>query len=446
MKKFLLILLLISQLLIILCFWAWNHIHHPLGNLLTGDIVGKLLAWGRLAGLLAAFAILFQLILVGRVRWAEQSFGMDRLTRLHHITGFSLLILLIAHPIMLAWGHSMQAGITPFAQYADFIKTWEDVLAAQIGFDLTIVAVLVSVFVLLKRLRYETWYATHLVLYLAFALAFAHQLAVGSDFTDNKWFKTYWYLLYAFVLLNLVAYRFIKPMAAFFRHRFSVSKLVPEPGDVTSVYIEGKDMDSFPVKAGQFMIVRFLAKGFRWEAHPFSMSMFPDGKQVRLTIKRLGDFTRRIPDLKPGTPVLIDGPHGVFTSAGCSSSKVLMIAGGIGITPIRSLAEEMIATGRDVILIYGNRNSPLIVFRKELEALAARSGNRLKIFHVMSDDPSWQGEKGRVDRDLITRLVPDLPERDVYLCGPPVMMKLVRTTLTGMGVASSRIHSERFSL
>lgn len=437
---------MVSQLLIIIGFWAYYHVNHPLGNLLTGDIVGKLLAWGRMAGLLAAFAILFQLMLIGRVRWLEQSFGMDRLTRLHHMVGFFLVALLVAHPILLDFGHSMQAGITPRAQHLDFLKTWEDVLAAQIGFDLMILAVVISIFVLTKKLRYESWYATHLVLYLAFALAFGHQLAVGSDFTDNKWFKFYWCLLYAFVLLSLVTCRFIKPMNAFLRHRFVVTKLVPEAGDVTSIYIEGKNMETFPVKAGQFMIVRFLAEGFRWEAHPFSMSWLPDGKQLRLTIKRLGDFTRRIPDLKPGTPVLIDGPHGIFTSAGCSSSKILMIAGGIGITPIRSLAEEMITAGRDVILIYGNRNSPSIVFRKELDDIAARAGGRLKIFHVMSDDPAWQGEKGRVDRDLIARLVPDLSERDVFLCGPPVMMKLIRATLAGMGVSSSRIHYERFSL
>jgi len=76
------------------------------------------------------------------------------------------------------------------------------------------------------------------------------------------------------------------------------------------------------------------------EAHPFSMSRRPDGTRLRLTIKAVGDFTRRIPGLKPGVRVLIDGPHGIFTARRSSSQKILMIAGGIGITPIRSLAKS----------------------------------------------------------------------------------------------------------
>jgi ferredoxin-NADP reductase len=205
-------------------------------------------------------------------------------------------------------------------------------------------------------------------------------------------------------------------------------------------------LDKYPVRAGQFLIVRFLAKGFRWEAHPFSMSCRPDGKQIRLTIKQLGDFTRKIPELKPGTPVLIDGPNGIFTSDVARSGKVLMIAGGIGITPIRSVAEEMVAAGRDIVLIYGNRNSKSVVFDKELNELAGSSQGRLKVIHVMSDDQAWQGEKGRIDRERIARLVPDVLERDVFLCGPPVMMGSIRAALAGMGVVSSRIHYERFAL
>lgn len=269
---------------------------------------------------------------------------------------------------------------------------------------------------------------------------------MGSDFTDNRWFAAYWYLLYGFTFANLAVYRVGRPLGFFFRHRFAVARLTPESGDVTSVAIEGRNLAAFPVQAGQFMIVRFLAPGFRWEAHPFSMSCRPDGKQIRLTIKALGDFTRRIPQLKPGTPVLIDGPHGVFTARSCRSPRVLMIAGGIGITPIRSLAEELLAAGREVILIYGNRNRASVVFEKELDDLAAAASGRLRVVHVMSDDPAWLGEKGRVDRERLARLVPDVREREVYLCGPPVMMKAVRTALAGLGVPGRLLHYERFAL
>ena len=446
MKKAAWWLLAGAQLLIVVGCWLRFHTRHPMGNLLAGDDVGKLLAWGRLAGLLAVLAVLFQLMLIGRVLWMERSFGMDRLTRLHHVVGFALLLLLLAHPVLLTLGHAAQADVGYWAQAADFCKTWKGLLTAVIGLGLMVAASVASVFVLLRRVRYELWYATHLVLYVAFGLTFLHQVVSGSDFTDHPAFKLYWCALYAFVLINLVGYRFVRPLLNLARHRFAVTEVVPEAGDVTSVYIGGRDLAAFRAEAGQFVIVRFLARGFRWEAHPFSISCFPDGQRLRLSIKRLGDFTRRIPELKPGTPVLIDGPHGIFTSRTCASDKVLLVAGGIGITPIRALAEELLTQGRDAVMIYGNRTSETLVFRKELDGLAARPGGALKLVYVMSDDLAWAGEKGRVDRERLARLVPDLSGRDVYLCGPPVMMKGVRAALSSLGVHAARIHDERFSL
>lgn len=446
MKKAVLGLLAFAQLLAVVGSWAWFHVRHPLGNLLSGDSIGRLLAWGRLAGLLAALAILFQLALVGRLWWVERCCGLDRLTRMHHILGFVLLPLLVLHPILVTLGHAAQADVGYWAQTVDFFKTWRGMLAGDMGLVLMAAAAGFSVLVLMKRLRYEAWYATHLALYIAFALAFWHQVVAGSDFADHPAFKGYWIVLAAFVLANLVAYRFARPVALLLKHRFVVERLVAESNEVTSVYIGGRDLSSFRVEAGQFLIVRFLAPGFRWEAHPFSVSCLPDGQRLRLSIKAVGDFTRRISGLKPGTPVLIDGPHGAFTSRACMSDNVLLIAGGIGITPVRALAEEWAAAGRDAVVIYANRSAAALVFKEELDALAARSQGKLRVHYVMSDDPAWTGETGRVDRERLTRLVSDLMARDVYLCGPPPMMRGVRGALKSLGFPDARLHDERFAL
>ena len=446
MKKAAILLLAGAQLLAVTGFWLWSHTRHEMGNLLVGDAPDQVLAWARLAGLLATLAVLFQLALVGRVRWVEQTFGMDRLTRLHHVAGFALVLLLLIHPALATLGHAMQAEAGFLAQSADFLKSWEGLPAAYAGTALFLMAGAMSVLVLAKRLDYQRWYLTHLTLYVAFALTVLHQVSVGGDLTGHRGFRLYWYALYAGVALAFLAYRVGRPLAAFARHRFTVEGIVPEAGDVTSVYIGGKNMAAFQAEAGQFLIVRFLARGFRWEAHPFSLSRPPDGRCLRLSIKRLGDYTRRVPDLKPGTPVLIDGPHGIFTAKRCGSRKALLIAGGIGITPIRSIAEELVKADRECLLVYANRNSATMVFKEELEKLAARSGGRLTLVPVMSDEPSWVGEKGRVDRALLSRLAPDAPSRDVFLCGPPPMMKGLRAALAEMGVAAARIHDERFAL
>jgi predicted ferric reductase len=446
MKKTGWLIFFAAQVLITVVFWFSYHVNHLMGNQLTGAAAGQFLAYGRLSGLLAVLGILFQLILIGRIKWVERVFGFDRLTHLHHITGFSILVLIVIHPILITFGHSMQAEVGYFDQLKDFFINWEDVLAAAIGLFLIIPAIVLSVLVLRKMVKYEIWYYVHLTFYISLALMFGHQLSVGTDFISNKIFADYWYALYSFTFANLIYYRIVRPIVFFMRHRFRIACLVSETGDVTSVYIEGRNMELFPVEAGQFMIVRFWTKGFRWEAHPFSMSCLPNGNHLRLSIKGVGDFTKRISELKPGTPVFIDGAHGIFTSLHSRSSKILLIAGGIGITPIRALAEEMSATGRDVVLIYANRNRSAIVFEKELNELAGKSEGRLKIVHVLSEDAEWIGEKGRLDKEKVSKLVPDLSSREVFLCGPPMMMKFVRNSLSELNVPKSRIHFEKFVL
>lgn len=439
-------LFLVSLLLPVIGFWFYNQTNMPMGNALTGDAAGRLLAYGRLAGLLAVFGILLQITLVGRVRWVERIFGLDRLTRLHHVVGFSLVVFILSHPVLVTAGHALQGGFSWGGQLLDFFKDWEDVLAAAVGLAILLAAVGFSIALVRSRLPYEAWYATHLAIYIAVALAFGHQLAVGGDFLTNRAFAFYWYALYAFTFGNLVYYRFLRPLLMVRRHRFHVAEVKAETDDVCSIVIRGRNLDSFSVEAGQFMLVRFWTPGLRWQVHPFSMSCPPDGTRLRLTIKAVGDFTRRIPSIRPGTPVIIDGPHGLFTPRRCQSRKALLIAGGIGITPIRSIADRLLGDGRDVALVYGNRNFPSIVFREELDTLAAGSSGRFRIVHVMSDQPDFPGEKGRVDRDRIARLVPDIRERDVYLCGPPPMMKKLRAGLFSLGVPENRLYDERFAL
>jgi predicted ferric reductase len=429
-----------------IAIWAWNHVHHPMGNQLTGLPAGRLLAYGRLAGLVAGLGALFQILLVSRAGWLGRAFGFDRLARLHHVAGFALIIALLVHPVLLAMGHAAQAGVTLWEQYLDFCRNWDDVGEAAAGLWLAMVAMGFSVVVLVSRLSYEVWHATHLLFYAAVALSAGHILEVGTDFTVGPpWFRWHWIGLSVFVAATLAWYRVVRPLALFARHRFAVTGMARETADVVSVSIGGRAMDSFRCAAGQFVIVRFLAPGFRWEAHPFSVSNTPDGGDLRLTVKAVGDFTRRVPALQPGTPVVVDGPHGAMTAARCGTANVLLVAGGIGITPLRSLAGELLAQGRRVALLYANRRADGIALRSELDSMASANGN-FTVVHVLSDDPAWSGEKGRIDGGMVKRLVPDVGERDVFLCGPPPMMKAVRSVLRGLSVPSGRIHDERFAL
>ena len=427
-----------------LCLWYFDNSTAPLGSFFA-DKTGLLMAFGRLAGIVAALGVMGQLLLISRVSWLEPLFGLDRLTRFHHLAGLIIPLALLIHPPLVIWHHAMQTGNGFAAQYLTVLG-WDDVLAAACGALLIIIAVTLSLPSARRRLSYEAWHSVHLGAYLGLALAITHQFRLGGDLSaELPYFAWTWYSLYAFVLVNLAWGRVVKPLGLYHSRKFVVEKIVPETTEVESIWITGRDMASLSAEAGQFALLRFWAPGFRFQAHPFSISRPPDGKYLRFSIKKSGDFTTSVHNsLKPGTPVIIDGPYGVFTEKKCLGDKALLIAGGIGITPLRSLGERLLASGKDCVLLYANRAQRDMVFRRELGELADLGG--FTVHHVLSGDPEWQGEKGHIDAEMIKRLVPDFAERDAFLCGPPPMMTALTAALTGLGVSKTRIHSEVFSL
>ncbi len=423
--------------------WRQNCAADPSGSLFS-DAPGLFLAFGRLAGLAAAAGILAQLLLVSRAGWLEPLFGLDRLTRAHHVLGLAIPAALILHPALIVMRHSAAEGTAFFAQYKAMLG-WEDIPAASAASALVLLAVIISLPAVRRKLSYETWHYSHLLLYAGLGLAVGHQLELGGDINNSPAFARTWYVLYAFSMASLVWGRVLRPLLLFSRHRFIVEKIVPETTETESIWITGRDMASMPAEAGQFALLRFWAPGFRAQAHPFSISMEPDGRYLRFTVKKLGDFTAALHhSLRPGVPVIIDGPYGVFTEKKCLGDKALLIAGGIGITPLRALAERFRNSDKDCVLLYANRAQKDVVFRKELAELEGEGG--LSVCHVLSGDPDWSGETGMLDAERIKRLAPDFAERDAFLCGPPLMVASVRAALTGLGMSASRIHSEVFSL
>ena len=424
-------------------FWFFDCLNAPTGTLF-GDASGLLLAAGRLAGLLAAVGILAQLLLVSRAKWLEPLFGPDRLTKAHHVSGLVIPFALVLHPVLLTLYHAGQGGLSFMAQFGAILG-WEDVLAAASGAFLVLAAVIMSLPAARRRFSYEVWHSSHLLLYAGLGLAVGYQLELGGDINGNAYFARTWYALYIFALANLLWGRVLKPLWLYRKHGFTVEKIIPETTEAESIWITGRGLDTLPAEAGQFALLRFWAPGFRTQAHPFSISRMPDGKYLRFSIKKLGDFTAAVHySLRPGTPVFIDGPHGVFTENKCLGDKALLIAGGIGITPLRSLAERLQSLGKDCVLLYANRSQKDIVFRRELSELEERGG--FAVHHVLSAEPAWPGEKGHLDAERIKRLVPDFAERDAFLCGPPPMLAAVKASLIALGMSKTRIHSEVFSL
>jgi predicted ferric reductase len=399
---------------------------------------------GRVTGLLGTYLVLWQLLFMARLPWLERAFGLERMAFLHKWNGYVVIALLIAHAVFQTLGYQLGDGKDVAAQLGDFITSYDGLLAAIVSLGFFIFVVVASITIAARHLAYETWYFIHLYAYLAVVLAFSHQLATGVDFAGNPAFVWYWCFLYGVVGASILLYRVIGPLATFRRHRFRVQAVEREARGVFSVYISGRDLDQFEAEAGQFAIWRFLDRTRWWQAHPFSISAIPDGRRLRITVKNIGDFTSGVHSLKPGTPILVDGPFGKFTERP-ANRKVLLIAAGIGITPIRPLAEEMAADGFDVRVLYRAHSEGHLVFKKEMDALSANFGVRVD-YLVTQAGSNRSSRVAWFSPANLVRLVPDVADRSVYVCGPTGMMAAVRASLDALGVPSDQVRTEAFRL
>jgi predicted ferric reductase len=415
--------------------------HGGLGSL--GTLGTQLTAAGQLTALLATYLVLIQLVLMSRSPWLDQLFGMPRLAVWHRWTGFACLWLLVGHGVLTTVGYSMIDRISPLGEAWSMLTTYPYVLMATVALGLLVLVGITSVQIARRRLSYETWYYLHLYAYVGVALAVAHQLVVGTDFINDPLARAYWIALYGIAAGCILLFRLGSPIQLALRHRMRVADVVSEAPGVVSIYVTGRDLDRLPCRAGQFFLWRFLAGDGWWRAHPFSISEAPNGEWLRLTVKGRGDDTREIQSLRIGTPVLVEGPYGAFTSALASRSRVLLIAGGIGITPIRAVIEEMAAPPGTLTLIYRASSWEDVVFRSELDSLI--KARLWKVHYVVGRRGLGQVPPNPLSAAHLRALVPDVARRDVYVCGPDSMMATVRNSLAKLGVPAAHIHSERFA-
>lgn len=402
----------------------------------AGFASNALIVIGRLLGLYGALVMAFQLVLVARLPWLDRRIGMDRLTSWHRWTGFALLWTLLGHVVFIAFGYADGTGTGPDGEIVDLAGTTEGVLRAVVAFGVILVVGAVSARSARRRLAYETWHFVHLYTYVAVVLAFTHQVAVGTTFTASPAATAYWYALWGVALGSVAVGRLVLPLWRNHRHRFRVSAVVPESDQVVSVYVTGRDLDELGARAGQFFLWRFLTKDRWWQANPFSLSAAPDGRTLRLTAKAAGDGSAALRHLKAGTRVFAEGPYGAFTALHRRRTDSLLIAGGVGVTPVRALLEDLDGHAVVIYRVAAERDAVLL---GELRDLAVAKGAEL---HLVTGPPV----PDRLAPRELARLVPDIADRDVFLCGPPPMMNAVLRALDDLGVPKPQIHFERFSL
>jgi predicted ferric reductase len=395
---------------------------------------------GRITGLEAGYGLIILVALMARIPPVERGVGADRLARWHSAGGRYAVGLVVAHALLITWGYAVTAHTTVTHQAWTLLDSYPDVLLATTAGLLLVMTGIASARAVRPRMRYETWYYLHFYTYLAVVLAFSHQFADGAEFMTSTAARVAWSALYASVGAAIAWYRFVTPARQALRHRLRVTDVRPEAPGVVSIVIGGRHLDELRAQSGQFFRWRFLTRDLWWTSAPYSLSEPPRPDRLRITVKASGDHSDALRKLEPGTRVVAEGPYGALTGAARRQRKVLLIAGGVGITPLRALLESLPAAPGDLTLIYRVSSLRDAVFRRELEQIAAR--REAKVWFVAGRRAELRGNP--LSGGELTLRVPGLIDHDVYLCGPPGLTAAVTRELVDAGVRRRRIHRESF--
>jgi ferredoxin-NADP reductase len=232
-----------------------------------------------------------------------------------------------------------------------------------------------------------------------------------------------------------------------------VATIIAETPTVKTFRLRLSDSAPIPFSfaPGQFLSVSFLINGAR-VARSYSIASSPTQRDyVELTVKRdeHGVVSCHLhDDIKVGEEIEISGPVGRFTFTGEEAESIVLIAGGVGITPMMSIIRYL--TDRvwpgEIYLVYSCRSPVEFVFRSEL-ALLQHKNPRLRVIATMSrveEGSDWMGLRGRISKDLLAQTIPDIATRRVHICGPPPMLDAVKKALAELGIAPDHIRTETF--
>jgi len=398
---------------------------------------GALIAVGRVSAMAGTYLMLVTLLLIARIPPIERALGQDKLVKLHRRLGPWVIALVTTHVVAVTLGYAQQVKTGALHEIGVIITTFPGMLLAAAGFGLLLMAGFTSYSYARRKMRYETWWAVHLYTYLAVALSFVHQLWTGVPFLGHPAARAWWIGVWVLTAGTVLAYRWIVPLELSLRHRLTVHAVEEEAPGVVSVVMRGRHLDRLPVAGGQFLHWRFLKRGMWWQAHPYSLSALPTANELRITVKQLGDHSGSLAGIEPGTRVAIEGPYGAFTHHARHTDRVLLVAAGVGATPVRAMLDDL-PRHVDVITILRGASERDLVLRDEIAQRVGERGGRLhQVVGPRSQAP--------LDAPALNRLVPDIAQRDVYVCGPGGFMRSLIDAARTLGVPPARIHHEDFA-
>ncbi len=375
---------------------------------------------------------------MARVPLLERRVGSDRVARWHAMAGRYTVCLLVVHVVFILLGYAAQDRASVVHETVTVVLDYPDMLKATFGAVVLFAVGITSARAARRRLSHEFWYYVHLLTYAAVFLAFFHQLSLGNEFNGHARATAAWYALYLGVAALVLWYRILVPVRLNLRHRLWVESVHPEAPGVYSVVVRGRHVEELGAQAGQFFRWRFFGEGMGWTSTPYSLSAPPRRDLLRITVKALGDHSAAVSLLRPGARVWAEGPYGSLTAERRTRQRSLLIAAGVGITPLRALFETLPG---EVTLLYRARTAQDLALAAELEAIARWRG--AKVLYALNGP---QGQRPSLGPEFLRAAVPGLAGHDVYICGPHAFAQDLYRALRAAGVPDRRIHHESFEL
>lgn len=399
-----------------------------------------LLRSGKILGVTAAALVFFQVLLVSRLKFLDRIFSLNRIYAFHRINGIVIASLALSHPILVIAAENFT--FFPFEK-----RYWPEFLGVGV---LTFILVIVTTanWRLFFGFAYDRWLRFHRLGTLSIiVLMIIHILFVSETFKSG--FPRALVFTASGITLLLILRIWWR---RFFpgRRRFLVANVEPAGKDAYSVDVRPYDARGLDFIPGQFAFITPVSADVPKEEHPFTIASAPSRSEaLQFVIRSIGDWTGKINRLKSGESVVIDGPYGLFSHMSVPEKEpVVMIAGGIGVTPMLSMIRYMadVDDKRQILLIWSNKTTEHIVFPEEFKKLEHRLQN-FQLIHVITRDREDDHEKGRLDQRKLERLLKEWSRKStVFICGPVGMMKEMSRALTKIGFSSARVYKEEFKL
>lgn len=428
MKKHAGMIMIILLAIAALALWYAHASHFPL----WGGLALNARTLGKIAGLIGMTLFSINMVLSARLKFLEPYFeGLPNIYKKHHLIGSIAFGLLLFHPVFLG-AQFLPVSVALAAQF--FIPSFSNLptLFGSLALSVMVIALFITFYV---NIAYPRWKFSHQFLGLAFALAGMHVFLIPSDVSRYLPLKFFMFLLFAAGVAAFI-YRSLLGRFLVRRYTYIVQEVISRGAGIAEISLSPLG-SAMPYRAGQFVFVSFLNKNISAEPHPFSVISKENDPDLRLAVKKLGDFTQKIDQVPTGSEVRLEGAYGNFASMGNSNRDQIWIAGGIGITPFLSMARSL--PGKEKIdLYYAVRNEGEAVFKQDLAQIAA-SRPSFKIIPFFSDT------RGRLTAQEVNK-TSGLKGKEIYICGPTAMMQNLRSQLNRLGVSNNVIHSEEFAL